>query len=200
MAKTTKRRNYNHHFSHPCNPAAAATAGYKVITLYPAEDGYPDLDALKEVVSERTAALFIVNPEDTGIYNPKIDQFVKVVHEAGGLCYYDQANANGILGVARAKEAGFDMCHFNLHKTFASPHGSMGPATGAFGVTEKLAKYLPVPTVEKGKENQADYKRPDSIGKIRGFLAWHRLCCGPTLDHVFRCGWFKRSSGDIGSQ
>ncbi|NMB42292.1 MAG: aminomethyl-transferring glycine dehydrogenase subunit GcvPB [Firmicutes bacterium] len=158
-------------FSHPCNPAAAATAGYKVITLYPAEDGYPDLDALKEVVSERTAALFIVNPEDTGIYNPKIDQFVKVVHEAGGLCYYDQANANGILGVARAKEAGFDMCHFNLHKTFASPHGSMGPATGAFGVTEKLAKYLPVPTVEKGKEKYwLDYKRPDSIGKIRGFF------------------------------
>ena len=91
-------------FSHPSNAACAKTAGFKVITLYPDEDGYPDLEALKAAVSERTAALMITNPEDTGIFNPQIDEFVRVVHEAGGLCSYDQANANGILGITRARE------------------------------------------------------------------------------------------------
>lgn len=157
-------------FSHPCDAACPSTAGYKVVTLYPTPEGYPDLDALREAVSERTAALFITNPEDTGIYNPRIDEFVKVVQEAGGLCFYDQANANPVLGIARAKEAGFDACHFNIHKTFSSPHGCSGPAIGALGVTEKLAKYLPVPTVEyDGEEYYLDYDRPNSIGKVRGF-------------------------------
>jgi len=99
-------------FSHPCNAATSATAGFKVITLMPAKDGYPDFDALKAAVSLRTAGLMITNPEDTGIYNPRIKEFTDVVHEAGGLCFYDQANGNGILGITRAKEAGFDACHF----------------------------------------------------------------------------------------
>lgn len=157
-------------FSHPCDAACPSTAGYKVITLYPTPEGYPDLDALKETVSERTAALFITNPEDTGIYNPKIDQFVRVVHDVGGLCFYDQANANPLLGIARARDAGFDACHFNIHKTFSSPHGCSGPAAGALGVSNLLAKYLPVPTVEyDGDSYYLDYDRPDSIGKVRGF-------------------------------
>jgi glycine dehydrogenase subunit 2 len=100
-------------FSHPSDAACAKVAGYKVITLYPGSNGYPDLAALKEAVSERTAGLMITNPEDTGIFNPDIAEFVEVVHEAGGLCFYDQANANGILGITRARDAGFDMCHFN---------------------------------------------------------------------------------------
>ncbi len=157
-------------FSHPSNAACAKTAGYKVITLYPDENGYPDLDALKEAVSERTAALLITNPEDTGIFNPQIDQFVKVVHEAGGLCSYDQANANGILGITRARDAGFDLCHFNLHKTFSTPHGCGGPAAGVCGVTNELAPFLPVPIVEfDGKKYYFDYDRPLSIGKVRPF-------------------------------
>ena len=90
-------------FSHPCNAATSATAGFKVITLMPAKDGYPDFDALKAAISERTAGLMITNPEDTGIYNPRIKEFTDVVHEVGGLCFYDQANANGILGITRAK-------------------------------------------------------------------------------------------------
>ena len=106
-------------FSHPSDAACAKTAGFKVITLYPDEDGYPDLAALKAAVSERTAGLMITNPEDTGIFNPRIAEFVQVVHDAGGLCAYDQANANGILGITRAGDAGFDLCHFNLHKTFS---------------------------------------------------------------------------------
>ncbi len=157
-------------FSHPSNAACARTAGFKVITLYPDEDGYPDLEALKAAVSERTAGLMITNPEDTGIYNPRIAEFVQVVHEAGGLCSYDQANANGILGVTRAREAGFDLCHFNLHKTFSTPHGCGGPGSGAVGVTEELARFLPVPVVEfNGEQYYLDYDRPDSIGKIGPF-------------------------------
>jgi glycine dehydrogenase subunit 2 len=157
-------------FSHPSNAAAAKVAGYKIITLYPDADGYPDLEALKAAVSDRTAAMMITNPEDTGIFNPRIAEFVEVVHAAGGLCSYDQANANGILGITRAHEAGFDTCHFNLHKTFSTPHGCGGPGAGASGVTEKLVPFLPVPTVEfDGKKYFLDYNRPRSIGKVRPF-------------------------------
>jgi glycine dehydrogenase subunit 2 len=158
-------------FSHPADAACAKLAGYKVITLYPDDDGYPDLDALKAAVSKRTAGMMITNPEDTGIFNPKIADFVQVVHDAGGLCSYDQANANGVLGITRAREAGFDLCHYNLHKTFSTPHGSGGPATGASGVTKELAPFLPVPMVEfDGERYYLDYDRPESIGKIRSFL------------------------------
>jgi glycine dehydrogenase subunit 2 len=157
-------------FSHPSNAACAKTAGYKVITLYPDEDGYPDLDALKAAVSERTAGLLITNPEDTGIFNPRIREFVNAVHGVGGLCSYDQANANGILGITRAREAGFDLCHFNLHKTFSSPHGCGGPAVGATGVKEDLTRFLPVPLVEfDGHKYHLDYELPESIGKIGPF-------------------------------
>jgi len=160
-------------FSHPSNAACARTAGFKVITLYPDADGYPDLRALRAAVSERTAGLMITYPEDTGIFNPRIEEFVRVVHEAGGLCAYDQANANGILGITRARDAGFDLCHFNLHKTFSSPHGCGGPGGGACGVTEELARFLPVPVVEfDGETYSLDYDRPDSIGKIRPFYGY----------------------------
>ncbi|MCD6290371.1 MAG: aminomethyl-transferring glycine dehydrogenase subunit GcvPB, partial [Anaerolineae bacterium] len=157
-------------FSHPSNAAAAKVAGFKVITLYPDEDGYPDLDALKAAVSERTAGLMITNPEDTGIFNPKIEEFVRIVHEAGGPCAYDQANANGIIGITQARDAGFDLCHFNLHKTFSSPHGTGGPAVGAVGATEALARFLPVPVVQfDGRRYYLDYDRPESIGKVGSF-------------------------------
>ena len=157
-------------FSHPCDAAAPMTAGYKVITLMPDDNGYPDLEAFKEALSERTAGIFITNPEDTGIYNPRIEEYVDAAHDVGALCSYDQANANGMLGIARAKEANFDLCHFNIHKTFSSPHGCMGPAMGAQGVKAELAKYQPSPRVEcDGKKYYLDYNRPDSIGKVRSF-------------------------------
>ena len=155
-------------FSHPSNAACAKTAGFDIVTLHPDADGYPDLKSLKAAVSERTAGLMITNPEDTGIFNPRIREFVDAVHEVGGLCAYDQANANGILGITRAREAGFDLCHFNLHKTFSTPHGCGGPAGAAVGVTKALARFLPVPLVVfDGKRYHLDYDRPDSIGKIR---------------------------------
>jgi glycine dehydrogenase subunit 2 len=157
-------------FSHPSDYSAASVLGYKVINLYPDGDGMPDLDALKAAVSERTAALFITNPEDTGIYNARIVEFTEAVHEAGGLCGYDQANANGILGITRAKEAGFDLCFFNLHKTFSSPHGCGGPGSGALGATKALRGFLPVPLVEAdGPRYFLDYDLPNTIGKIRSF-------------------------------
>jgi glycine dehydrogenase subunit 2 len=157
-------------FSHPSNAACAKTAGYKVITLYPDADGYPDIEALRAAAGPRTAALLITNPEDTGIFNPRIEEFVRIVHDAGGLCCYDQANANGTLGITRARDAGFDLCHFNLHKTFSTPHACGGPAAGACGVTEELAAFLPRPTVEfDGARYYLDDDRPESIGKIRPF-------------------------------
>jgi glycine dehydrogenase subunit 2 len=157
-------------FSHPCDAAGPATMGYKLVTLYPGERGHPDVEAVKAAVSERTAGLMITNPEDTGIFNPEIDRIVEVVHDAGGLCHYDQANANGILGITRARDAGFDLCQFNLHKTFSSPHCSMGMPCGAAGVIAELARFLPAPTVEfDGERYYLDYDRPDSIGKLRAF-------------------------------
>ena len=157
-------------FSHPSNAAAAKTAGFNVITLYPDDDGYPDLNALKAAVSERTAGLMITNPEDTGIFNPLIREFVDTVHAVGGLCAYDQANLNGIMGITRAKEAGFDLCHFNLHKSFSTPHGCGGPGVGTNGVSSALAHFLPSPTVEyDGDRYYLDYDHPDSIGKIASF-------------------------------
>ena len=119
--------------AHPCNAATAAAAGFKVVTLQLEENGYPSLAALKAAVSDRTAALLINNPDDMGIYNPDIKEWIRVVHEAGGLCFYDHANFNGVMGKLRARELGFDACMFMLHKTFGAPKGGGGPAVGAYG-------------------------------------------------------------------
>ncbi len=159
-------------YSHPCDAASPATAGYKVLTLYPdPETGIPDTDALKEAVGPRTAGCFITNPEDTGLFNKNIHEWTDIIHDAGGLCSYDQANANAIMGVTRAREAGFDMLFFNLHKTFSSPHGSSGPGSAAIGVTSELEKYLPTPVIiKKDGGYMLDYDRPKSIGKVRDFM------------------------------
>ena len=158
-------------FSHPADAATPAVAGFKVITLYPDQRGYPDFGALKAALSERTAGMMVTNPEDTGIFNPRIRDYTDAVHDIGGVCAIDQANANGMLGITRAREFGFDLCHFNTHKSFSTPHGSEGPALGAVGVREEFAKFLPTPTVAfDGDRYFLDYDRPHSIGKIKGFL------------------------------
>ena len=157
--------------SHPLDSAAPATKGFEVISLYPDENGYPDYEAFKAAVNEHTAAFFVANPEDTGVYNKNVLKFTKLVHEAGGLCAYDQANANGLLGVTRARDAGFDMCFFNLHKTFSTPHGCGGPACGATGVQKDLVKYLPSPLVGfDGQKYFFDYETASNacaVGKVR---------------------------------
>jgi len=158
-------------FTHPCVPATASAAGFKVVNLMPDSAGYPDLAALEAVCSEKTAGLMITNPEDTGIYNHCIGKFVQAVHKAGGLCFYDQANANGLLGITRAKEAGFDACHFNLHKTFSSPHGSYGPGCGAYGVREGLQDFLPRPVVRfDGDKYRLDWKGGKGAKRVREFF------------------------------
>ncbi|MET0017449.1 aminomethyl-transferring glycine dehydrogenase subunit GcvPB [Oscillibacter sp.] len=156
--------------SHPLDSAAPATKGFEVISLYPDANGYPSLENLKAVVSEKTAGIFITNPEDTGVFNPIVRQFVEVVHEAGGLCVCDMADYNGLFGLVRAKELGADMCHFNLHKAFSSPHGCMGPGCAAQCVSADLEKYLPRPRVRfDGESYYTDYNGPSSVGKIRQF-------------------------------
>lgn len=156
--------------SHPLDSAAPAMKGFEVISLYPEANGYPSLEALKAVVSDKTAGIFITNPEDTGVFNPIIRQFVDVVHEAGGLCICDMADYNGLFGIVRAKELGADMCHFNLHKAFSSPHGCMGPGCAAQCVSAEIEKYLPRPRVRyDGEHYYTDYDGPVSVGKIRQF-------------------------------
>jgi glycine dehydrogenase subunit 2 len=156
--------------AHPCNAATAAAAGFKVVTLMLEEDGYPSVEALRAAVSERTAALMINNPDDMGIYNPHIKEWVRIVHEAGGLAFYDHANFNGVMGKIRAAELGFDACMYMLHKTFGAPKGGGGPAVGAYGCTAGLAPFLPVPVVVKdGQSYRLDRDRPQSAGKVREF-------------------------------
>ena len=125
-------------FSHPADAATPSVAGFKVVTLMPGEMGFAEIGALKAAISDRTAGLMLTNPEDTGQYNPRIKDFVDLVHEAGGLCAYDQANGNPLLGIVRAGDTGFDMCQFNLHKTFSSPHGALGMGCAAVGVKSHL--------------------------------------------------------------
>jgi len=156
--------------AHPCNPATAAAAGFNVVTLPLGENGYPTTDSLKAAVSEHTAALLINNPDDMGIYNPNIDEWVNIVHDAGGLCFYDHANFNGVMGKIRARDLGFDACMYMLHKTFGVPKGGGGPAVGAYGCSSDLAPFLPSPVVTKSEDYyNLDYDRPNSIGRIREF-------------------------------
>ncbi len=156
--------------SHPLDSAAPATCGFEVVTLMPDEKGYPSLESLKAVLSEKTAGIFITNPEDTGVFNPIIKQFIDEVHKVGGLCVCDMADYNGMFGIIRPSEMGADMCHFNLHKSFSSPHGCMGPACAAQGVSAELAKYLPSPRVTfDGSAYGLDDSSKCSVGKIRQF-------------------------------
>lgn len=156
--------------SHPCNPATAAAAGFTVVNLPLEENGYPSLEALKAAIGPKTALLMINNPDDMGIYNPEIKEWVRLAKEAGALCFYDHANFNGVMSKLSARELGFDACMFMLHKTFGAPKAGGGPAVGAFGCTDQLAPYLPAPVVIKqdGKY-QLDSDRPKSLGKIREY-------------------------------
>ena len=155
--------------AHGTNFASAAMAGYDVVSLAGDDDGRVDLDALAAAVGEETAALMLTNPNTLGLFERDIEEIAEIVHDAGGLLYYDGANLNALLGRARPGDMGFDVMHYNVHKTFATPHGGGGPGAGPIGVTDDLAPFLPAPRVAASGGGY-EYVDPDhSIGKVHGF-------------------------------
>ncbi len=156
--------------AHGTNFASAAMCGYDVVELPPGSDGRVDLEALSAAVGDSTAALMLTNPNTLGLFERDIEAIADIIHEAGGLLYYDGANLNALLGCARPGDMGFDIMHFNLHKTFATPHGGGGPGAGPIGVIDDLASFLPTPQVRE-RENQYDLAEPDqTIGKVHGAM------------------------------
>ncbi|MGI6423677.1 MAG: aminomethyl-transferring glycine dehydrogenase subunit GcvPB [Tepidanaerobacteraceae bacterium] len=156
--------------AHGTNPATASQAGFKIVKVKSDADGLVDIDALKEIVDEDVAALMLTNPNTLGLFEKNILDISKILHDKGALLYYDGANLNAIMGVARPGDMGFDVVHLNLHKTFSTPHGGGGPGSGAVGVKAFLKDFLPKPIAAK-KDNMycLDYDIPHSIGKIHGF-------------------------------
>jgi glycine dehydrogenase subunit 2 len=138
--------------AHGTNPATASMCGYTVVNVPSASDGCVDLEALKEVLGEDTAGLMLTNPNTVGIFDKNILEITRRVHEAGGLCYYDGANLNAIMGIVRPGDMGFDCIHSNLHKTFATPHGGGGPGAGVVGCKDFLAKFLPKSALMDGED------------------------------------------------
>ncbi len=156
--------------AHGTNPASAAMAGFEVINIPSNEKGLVDVAALKRAVGEDTAGFMLTNPNTLGLFDENILEITKVVHEAGGLNYYDGANLNAIMGIARPGDMGFDVMHLNLHKTFSTPHGGGGPGSGPVGCKEILAPFLPLPRVKKDGGNYIlSHEGEDSIGRVRGF-------------------------------
>lgn len=157
--------------SHGTNPASATVAGYDTITIKSNERGMVDLDALRAVVGSDTAALMLTNPSTLGLFEEQIVEIAEIVHDAGGLLYYDGANSNAIMGITRPGDMGFDVVHLNLHKTMSTPHGGGGPGAGPVGVKTKLIPFLPKPIVSKHQDGTLywDYDRPQSIGRVKAF-------------------------------
>ncbi len=155
--------------AHGTNPASATVAGFDVVEVKSKKDGSVDVESLKSVLSDEIAGLMLTNPSTLGLFEKNIKEIANLVHEAGGLLYYDGANMNAIMGITRPGDMGFDVCHLNLHKTFSTPHGGGGPGSGPVGVKKELIPYLPVPFIEKDEKYYLDYDRPDSIGKIKNF-------------------------------
>ncbi len=156
--------------AHGTNPASATVAGFDVVEIKSNEDGTVNLTALKEALNDEIAGIMLTNPNTLGIFEKDIVQITKLVHDAGGLLYYDGANLNAIMGEARPGDMGFDIIHLNLHKTFSTPHGGGGPGSGPVGVCEKLVKFLPKPQIEyvNGKY-VLNHDCPDSIGRLGNF-------------------------------
>jgi glycine dehydrogenase subunit 2 len=143
-------------------------AGYDVVTLPSADDGRVDLDALEAALSTETAALMLTNPNTLGLFERDIVEIAGMVHDVGGLLYYDGANLNALLGRARPGDMGFDIMHYNVHKTFATPHGGGGPGAGPVGVGDELAAFLPSPHVRRSDGRYERYAPEHSIGKVHG--------------------------------
>jgi glycine dehydrogenase subunit 2 len=158
--------------AHGTNPASAVMCGFEVREIPTGANGDVDIDALRAAVGPQTAGIMLTNPSTVGVFDRSIDAIAKIVHDAGGLLYYDGANLNAILGKVRPGDMGFDVIHMNLHKTFSTPHGGGGPGAGPVGVAKRLEPYLPIPIVA---QDGADYRwlteddRPESIGRLTAF-------------------------------
>jgi glycine dehydrogenase subunit 2 len=160
--------------SHGTNPATASMAGFRTITIPSAADGGVDVEAFRAALGPRTAAVMITNPSTLGLFEKRIGELLDAVHDAGALAYMDGANLNAILGRFKPGEAGFDVMHFNVHKTFSTPHGGGGPGAGPVGVGERLVPFLPAPRVLRDAHGafrlEREGERPTSIGRLRSFV------------------------------
>ncbi|HAS73216.1 MAG TPA: aminomethyl-transferring glycine dehydrogenase subunit GcvPB [Clostridiales bacterium UBA8960] len=156
--------------AHGTNPASANVAGFDIVEIKSSKDGSINLENLKEALNDEIAGLMLTNPSTLGLFEQNIVEIANLVHDAGGLLYYDGANLNAIMGQTRPGDMGFDVVHYNLHKTFTTPHGGGGPGSGPVGVKKFLEPYLPTPVVTKGTDRYyLDYDRPDTIGRVKSF-------------------------------
>lgn len=156
--------------AHGTNPASGVLGGFVTVEVPSDSRGGVDIAALDRIMDDTVAGLMLTNPNTLGLFDENIQDIERIVHSRGGLLYYDGANANAIMGICRPGDMGFDVMHFNLHKTFSTPHGGGGPGSGPVGVKKHLIPFLPVPTVEyDGKRYYLDYDRPQSIGRMKSF-------------------------------
>jgi glycine dehydrogenase subunit 2 len=163
--------------AHGTNPATVTMAGCEVVKVGTDPDGNVDVDDLRAKANEEVACLMLTNPSTLGLFEPHIEEIARIVHGVGATLYYDGANLNAIMGLCRPGDMGFDIVHFNLHKSFTQPHGGGGPGAGPIAVSERIEPYLPRPVVVRrapeGNGSDAfvdlDYDRPKSIGRLRGF-------------------------------
>lgn len=157
--------------AHGTNPASVNFSGFKPLTLPSDSSGTVDLKKLKELMTKEVAGIMLTNPNTLGLFEKNIKEIARIVHDNGGLMYLDGANLNALLGIVRAGDLGFDAVHFNLHKTFSTPHGGGGPGSGPVAVQKELAPFLPVPVIKKRDDNYyLDFDLPDSIGKVQTFF------------------------------
>jgi glycine dehydrogenase subunit 2 len=156
--------------AHGTNPATVTMAGYEVVKVGTADDGGVDVDDLRAKAGDDVACLMLTNPNTLGLFDRNIEEIAHVVHDAGATLYYDGANLNAVMGITRPGDMGFDIVHFNLHKTFTQPHGGGGPGAGPIACSDRIEPFLPIPqVVERDGRFDLDFDRPQSIGKLRGF-------------------------------
>jgi glycine dehydrogenase subunit 2 len=172
----TRRRVLTPDTAHGTNPASVTMAGYEVVKVGTAADGGVDLDDLRQKAGDDTACLMLTNPNTLGLFDRDIEEIASIVHDAGATLYYDGANLNAVLGISRPGDMGFDIVHFNLHKTFTQPHGGGGPGAGPIAVSDRMEPFLPRPQVVRREGSNGgepffdlDFERPKSIGRLRGF-------------------------------
>jgi glycine dehydrogenase subunit 2 len=162
--------------AHGTNPATVTMGGYEVVKVGTNPDGGVDIEDLKAKATDEVACLMLTNPNTLGLFDPHIEQITSIVRDAGATLYYDGANLNAVMGISRPGDMGFDIVHFNLHKTFTQPHGGGGPGAGPIAVSDRIEPFLPIPRVVRTEDGNGarpafdlDFDRPKSIGRLRGF-------------------------------